>query len=597
VSRAACLTRILVAAATLAVAGCGSGDDRFDPGAFRPQYAPPADSRPGGTLRVLASGDIDSLDPGAAQNQFAFMVAGATQRTLLASSPRPGGSPIPDLADGPPKIDPGTGTVEFKIRSGIRYSPPVDREVEAGDFKYAIERALLPGVSNGYVDAYLGDLVGFGQAREAARLEPEVAPDIAGITAPDDRTLRLRFRGDVPPLAVDVLSLPIGAPVPASYARRFDAEIPSSYGGHVVGTGPYMVPADAEGNLTGFRPGVETELVRNPNWRRTTDFRPAYLDRILIENGYGNTASASRKILGGEAMVNGDFSPDPTLLRYAATERPSQLVLVPAGASLYASLNTTVPPLDDPDVRRAIVAASDRIAMRLVRGGRLIGPLATHFIPPGVPGFEKAGGYAGPDFAFLAHPHGSAKTAAAYMRRAGYPDGRYSGDDELLMVTDSTGIGRRVGEVVRDAVESLGIPVTTRSVTRDVMFSRYCNVPRAEVAICPNVGWVRQIDDAQAVLAETFGGGSIRQVNNSNWPQLSDPVIDLEMNRAEWITGRRERATAWARIDRRVTGLAPAIPSVWAQIPLIHSDDVRMVVDRVNANPSLTMTSLAEAGG
>ena len=40
------------------------------------------------------------------------------------------------------------------------YSPPVDRAATADDVKYAIERSLLPGVPNGYVQSYLSGVEG-----------------------------------------------------------------------------------------------------------------------------------------------------------------------------------------------------------------------------------------------------------------------------------------------------------------------------------------------------------------------------------------------------------------------------------------------------
>ena len=35
----------------------------------------------------------------------------------------------------------------------------------------------------------------------------------------------------------------------------------------------------------GRDPGKSIEIVRNPNWDESTDFRPAYLDEIRIEEG------------------------------------------------------------------------------------------------------------------------------------------------------------------------------------------------------------------------------------------------------------------------------------------------------------------------
>lgn len=590
-------------AAGLGACGSSGADSDGGPEAlatsdFAPLYSPPAGARRGGELRVLASGDVDSLDPGTAQNQFSFMVLFATQRTLLTGSSDQSASLRPDLATALPEVDRRRGTIEVEIRPDVRFSPPVSRNVIAADVEYAIERSLLPGISNGLTEAFLSDLVGFDAARRQARRDNRAAPDISGVEALSPTVLRLSFRGGtVPPLAIDALSLPLTAPVPAGYARRFDANVPSTYPRHLLATGPYMVENDERGQVTGYQPGKKIELVRNPEWRADTDFRPAFLDRITIESGFVNTAAAARRIVSGSAMVNGDFAPDPGVLQEVAENHPEQLTMVPAGATLYASLNTTIPPLDDADVRRAIVAATDRTALRLARGGDFTGPIATHFIPPGMPGFREAGGIRGPDLDFLASPEGDPDVAAAYMRRAGYPSGRYDGDASLTMVTDNTGIGRRTGEIVRQAMAGLGLEVTARSVTQDSMYSKFCSVPRARVAVCPNVGWVKQFDDAQTMLDLPFNGLRIQPVNNSNWPQLNVPRINAAIERAAQITEPGQRARAWAGVDRRITAQAPAIPILWSSIPSIASPDVSNVITSSTASTALPMVSLTDPEG
>ena len=94
-----------------------------------------------------------------------------------------------------------------------------------------------------------------------------------------------------------------------------------------MATGPYMIENDDSGNLTGYTPGKEILLERNPNWDPSTDYRPAYLDEIDIKEGFTDTASASRKILSGEGLINGDVIPDPRPKE--ALDYPDQLQLAP----------------------------------------------------------------------------------------------------------------------------------------------------------------------------------------------------------------------------------------------------------------------------
>lgn len=293
-------------------------------------------------------------------------------------------------------------------------------------------------------------------------------------------------------------------------------------------------------------------------------------------------------------MVNGDFSPPPMVLERAATMYPEQLTVAPSTAVLYASLNTRVPPFNSPDVRRAVVAAADRNAMRLAVGGAIAGDLATHFLPPEINGFEQAGGVEGPGLPFLSKPAGDLELAADYMRSAGYPEGTYDGDERPVMVTDTTSEGRRFGEIMRQTLASLGIEVDVVIVSRDTMYSSYCNVPSKHVGVCPNVGWVGQFGDGQTVLDQTFNGAAIVPVNNSNWPLLDVPFVNDAIDQAKDLEGVERRAEAWGKADRQITALAPAVPILWRDVAFISSSNVETVLERNATTLALPMISVEE---
>ena len=52
----------------------------------------------------------------------------------------PGNVPVPDLATAIPKPTNGLKTYTFKLKGGIRFGPPVNREITSTDIRYAIER-------------------------------------------------------------------------------------------------------------------------------------------------------------------------------------------------------------------------------------------------------------------------------------------------------------------------------------------------------------------------------------------------------------------------------------------------------------------------
>ncbi|MFM9043577.1 MAG: ABC transporter substrate-binding protein, partial [bacterium] len=270
--------------AMLALASCGGSGGTATTDFPLPTEAP-SDAQKGGTLEVLAGGDIDYMDPGASYYQFTFMIHYAMFRPLLSWPPGETKTPQPDLAAEQPTVSDDEKTVTFKIREGVKFAPPVYREVTSADVKYAIERGLMPGIANGYVGAYMDGLEGFDDANKAVEGNPTVAPDISGIQTPDDQTLVFKLTNTSSATLIQALSLPLSSPVPEEYAKEFDSQSPSKYGEQAVATGPYMVENDQSGKLTGYEPGKEIRLVRNPNWDSSSDARPAYADRITVKEG------------------------------------------------------------------------------------------------------------------------------------------------------------------------------------------------------------------------------------------------------------------------------------------------------------------------
>jgi peptide/nickel transport system substrate-binding protein len=523
----------------------------------------------GGTITVLSAGDVDQIDPGQMYYQFSYQIGYATQRPLLAYKPDSVDT-TPDLAESMPVVSNDGKTVTVKLRGGVRFSPPVNRAVTAADVKYAIERGFATSVANGYVAAYFGDIVGAPKGATSG------VPSVPGIQTPDKRTIVFKLKR---PSGVfqGALGMLITAPVPAEYARKFDAKTTSDYGAHQVATGPYMIQNDKSGKLTGYQPARRIVLVRNPSWNPSTSWRPAFADQIVFREGFQDPTVMTRTILSGAADVNGDTPPPPAELR-SITSNPSQkdqLTFTPQGGARYIGLNTAKPPFDNKFVRMAVAYALDRNALRLTRGGPVDGRIATHFIDPSFTdkGFMQAGGFGFNPFPTAERGSPDLDKAREMLRKAGFASGRYSGPG-LTQVADNTPPGSDTARVVANDLARIGMKVRTISVTHATMFTRFCNVPKQEPNICPNVGWIADFHEPQAMLDVTFNGKNIVPVNNSNWPQLNDPRINALMDKAETIIDPQARFAAWGKIDRLVTQTAAGIPWLWETFPTLFSQNV-----------------------
>jgi len=417
------------------------------------------------------------------------------------------------------------------------------------------------------------------------------AKEISGITTPDDTTLVIKLAKPVGVISNgQSLSLPATVPVPKDYAQKYDKENPSTYGRHQVFTGPYMIENDGKGKLTGYKSGRSITLVRNPVWDPKTDYRPAYLDKITFSGG-NDIDVASRRILSGKGFASGDFAAPPVnVLRSALSTRKDQLSILPSQGIRFIALNTTVKPFDNADVRRAVAAAFDKNALRLTRGGPTLGPIATHYIPPDIPGHEEAGGAAG-KFDFTKNPAGDLKLAQEYMKKGGFPTGMYTGP-ELLMVGDNQPPASNTGEAVEAQLAKLGFKFNYRQVPRPTMFAKFCGAPKAKVAVCPNGGWGKDFFDAQSLLDPVFNGKNIIPANGVNWSNADDPELNELLDSAVSETDPEARAKLYAEIDDKITGDAYVIPWLWDNQVNFLSDNVKGVINKFNSSWDMAYMSL-----
>jgi peptide/nickel transport system substrate-binding protein len=578
------------AALALVVAGCGSSsNDNSSSTPGKAGNAPSGSSaKKGGDLKVLYAADVDFIDPRQTYYQYGNLVAYATQRPLYSYKPDDAKTPVPDLAEGPPDISSDGKTVTVKIRSGVKFSPPVNRAVTSKDVAYALESGFTKTVNGPYLGAYMGDLHGLQAFKDGK------ADHISGIETPDDQTIIFKLDRPRGAIVAGMLSMPASAPVPEEYAKKFDASNPTTYGQHQVSTGPYMVQNDAQGNLIGYKPNQFIKLVRNPNWDAKTDYKPAYLDTITIQEGV-DPQVASRQILSGQGQVSGDFQLPAEILAQTSRNpaQKAQLVLTPpTGRYRYIALNTRVKPFDNVNVRKAISAAFDRTALRQAFGGPLTGDIPTHWIPPGQPGFDEAGGTQGPGDDFMAKPGGDMALAAEYMKKAGYPSGKYDGNQTFNAVSDSATQQKNVGEVAQEQFKKLGFNVKTRYVVRNTMYTKFCQVPKNEPDICPSVGWLKDFADPEADLDAVFNGKNILEQSNSNFSLLDDKDINAAMDKAEVVNDPAQRNQAWGNVDKMITAVAPGVAWLWDKQPMLESKNVNGVVNVANASWDLTFSSL-----
>ena len=340
----------------------------------------------GGTLRIDWPSGPDSMDP-AVSGSVQLLQATCLKLLNFPDKSGPAGLvPMPEAAQSLPLVSADGTTYTFKIRPGLRFSPPLNEPVTAQTFKHSLERAFNPKMKDAWV-ADFGDIAGIS-AYEAGS-----ADHVAGIVARGD-TLTIRLRAPNPDI-VSRLTEPPACAVPS------DTPIDPRGINVIPSAGPYYVQS--------FTPGQGLVLVRNTNYHGS---RPRQFERIEVAIGM-SAGRAVTAVKAGAAdfttLAFGSPSPGSGLHGSVAAEasalaagygpgspaaaRGRQRYFVNSGLQLdYFVLNAHRPLFRDVRLRQAVNYAIDRRALAELGDG--FQPLpehpTDHYLPPGMPGYRYA---------------------------------------------------------------------------------------------------------------------------------------------------------------------------------------------------------------
>jgi len=580
--RSPALARVLplaLAVVACACAGCGSAATAVKP----------AEPREGGTLRVVVSQPVLWPDPHRFASAAEASVHAAVYRQLYAWPPAATGEvaePVPDLADGAPRVSRDGRTIVVGIRDDVRFTAG-GRRLTAYDVEHGIERALGDRVVGGSARQALGALAGLTRTPRGWR-------DVPGVRARDARTLVLRLRrADAAPV-VAALATSLSTPVPVEVDPRPGPlpETPSAF------TGPY-VPV-ASGRRDG--PQGPLVLVRNPAYRSVEgDWRAAYAERIVVRDA---GEDAERAVLIGQGLVLGDPVESGALARRAAKRRTEQVVTLPLALTHHVALNHRRPPLDDVDVRKAIGAAVDRQALLEAAGGQ--GEQASHWLPPSVAGYEESGGAEGRRHPWLAAPEGDLDVARRYLRRAGHRAGRYEGRP-LVALSGRGPSERAVTRALRRRLAAIGIRLQVRFAAPEVV-ERGCRAPAMRVDVCPDAVLSTPVRDPAALLRAGLEAwvpldrglqDAVEAADRWVAPEVEDGSVTLPagaLTEPEDAAAQDERAWRWAAVNDALLEQMPGVPWAWGERTLLVARDVRAVANERLAAWELSATALEEGG-
>ncbi|WP_439572075.1 ABC transporter substrate-binding protein [Phreatobacter sp.] len=455
--------------------------------------APQASAQaPSETAVIAVGGDPGHLNPAISTAGPLHAVAASLFNGLVALDPD--GNPVPELAESWAFSNDGT-TVTFRLRAGVEWHD--GRPFTASDVRFTFEQVLF---------------------RLHARARAGLAPAVATISAPDDRTVVFQLKRPHPALLrqLDVTEAPIlprhvyGEGEIATHAANLNP----------VGTGPFRFES--------YRQGDQVVLVRNTRY-----FKPGlpHLDRLVFRV-IPKAATQVNALSRGEIDMLQRVAPaDVERLR----SRPVTLMETRSAAGganciMTVSFNLQRPALADRRVREAFARTVDRqqILERVVFGQ---GRVAEAPIGSGIGWAHAPGLLAGyrPDIA----------AANRLLDEAGLP--RDASGQRLTLDMLHFPAFARYSELMRQHLAQVGIALRVRTLdpaafaqavfTRrdfDIALISYCN------GTDPEIG-VRRMVHSSTIGAVPF----------SNAAAYSNAEVDRLFDAASRTVDDRERGALY----------------------------------------------------
>ena len=510
----------LVLVLALGLAACGTATS--DGGGTSPSSSSDQPKQ-GGTLTLSYLTEPSSLDPAIAWNVIDWQIEHDIYQGFLQYAHTPGeagtelvpclATEVPTAGNGGLSADGKTYT--FHLRKGVKFQPPVSREVTAADFKYSFERMMseprCPATS------FYQGVVGAKQFMDGK------ADEITGFKAVDDSTIEITLEG--PDLSfLNAITMEFCDVVPREWVEKWGKQ----FNRNPLGTGPFVFQK--------WTPGREIVLTRNPQYWE--EGKP-YLDTIDYQLSF-SPSTALLKLQRGEVDVLGDGVPVADLTRVKVDPKwKQQIFSQPLVAISYLFMNVAMKPYDDVKVRQALSWAINRDKLVKLQGGQAMS--LWQFYPKGMPGYQEGKVYYGYDPA----------KAKQMLADAGYPDGF-----KTMLYTDNVDPNPKLWQSVQADLAAIGVEASLKTMSNNTYYTQQ-GTPNTLAA--GSFAWWMDFPDPSDWILPLFSKANAVEggMNSSFW---WSPELETMFAEAQAMTDPQARIDKFTAMQEYIATQAPYVP-------------------------------------
>jgi peptide/nickel transport system substrate-binding protein len=543
-------------------------------------------AKKGGTYRVgweAAFGFSDNFDPTGEYIGNAWGIySNLLIRTLVGYTHQPGGAgnkTVPDLATSVPKPTNGGKTYTYHIRQGVKFGPPVSRQVTSADVKFAMQR-LANKNDGGEYGFYYTIIKGWDAYNKGT------AKSVSGISTPNKSTIVFHLTRPAGDFNLR-MSMPATGPIPVEVGKCFTGAKAGNYGRDLISSGPYMVKGEDGINKSScatIKPtagydgadGTHIILVRNPNYVQSTDKYRRNLPDEFDFTIDSNADDIFAKVQAGDLEDEISQPPPKTIRAYVTNASLSKHLFKNVGdRTNYITMNLTQAPFDDIHVRKAMNLIIDKASLQKAWGGTVAGSIATHVTPDPMlnnvlKGYDP---YKTPGSA------GSVALAEKAMKGSKYStkgDGKCDAAacKNVLLVSDERAVDGRMLPIIQADAAKIGITFKVRSVNGAYPVIQ---TPKNNIPISDRSSWGKDYADPGTFFTELFLSNTILPSGNGNYslvgltPAIAKavhasgnvngvPSADSLILRCDTLSGD-VRTACWASADRLImTKVVPWVP-------------------------------------